>query len=57
MSSDASIPAGIELVPAAQGQEPVLANLLELYAHDFSEFVDLTIGPDGRFHYPRLPLY
>ena len=35
----------------------MLANLLELYAYDFSEFADVTIGPDGRFHYPMLPLY
>lgn len=38
-------------------QEPVLANMLELYAHDFSEFVDLKLGADGRFGYERLPLY
>jgi predicted acetyltransferase len=34
-----------------------LANLLELYAHDFSEFQPLDIGPDGRFGYKSLPLY
>lgn len=38
-------------------QEPILANLLELYAHDFSEFHPLQIGEDGRFGYPPLPLY
>ena len=26
-----------------------LANLLELYTHDFCEFIDREIGPDGRF--------
>jgi predicted acetyltransferase len=57
MASEKLLPPGVELVPAAREQEPVLANLLELYAHDFSEFVDLVIGSDGRFHYPRLPLY
>jgi len=47
----------IEVVPATTEDEPVLANLLELYAHDFSEFSDLKIGVDGRFGYEPLPLY
>jgi predicted acetyltransferase len=47
----------IEVLPATTEQEPVLANLLELYAHDFSEFSDLKIGVDGRFGYEPLPLY
>ena len=45
------------MLPAAPEQEPVLANLLELYAHDFSEFIDLQLQSDGRFGYPRLSLY
>ena len=47
----------IELVPAAPDQESVLANLLELYAHDFSEFHEIELGPDGRFGYKHFPLY
>ena len=47
----------LELIPAAPEQEPILANLLELYIYDFSEILDLELGPDGRFGYPRLPLY
>jgi predicted acetyltransferase len=47
----------IEVVPAASEQAPVLANLLQLYAHDFSEFHDVEIGADGRFVYKHLPLY
>ena len=47
----------IELIPAALEQQPVLANLLELYAHDFSEFHDIELGTNGRFGYARLPLY
>jgi predicted acetyltransferase len=31
--------------------------LLELYAHDFSEFFPLELGAGGRFGYPSLPLY
>jgi predicted acetyltransferase len=48
---------GVEVIPAPPEQEPVLANMLELYAHDFSEFFDLKLGTDGRFGYERLPLY
>jgi hypothetical protein len=31
----------IEVIAAASNQEPILANLLELYVHDFSEFHDV----------------
>jgi predicted acetyltransferase len=47
----------VELIPATPEQEPILANLLELYIHDFSEFLPVELGPNGRFHYPDLPLY
>src|SRR5215213_1946336 len=50
-------PMSVEVMPALREQEPVIANLLELYSHDFSEFVDLTLGADGRFGYEHLPLY
>jgi predicted acetyltransferase len=49
--------AHIELIPAAPDQEPILANLLELYSHDFSEFHEIELGADGRFGYTGLPLY
>ena len=47
----------IEVIPAGPEEEPILANLLELYAHDFSEFHDLELGTDGRFGYRSLTLY
>jgi len=47
----------LEVVPATADQLPILANLLELYAHDFSEFRTLAIGDNGRFGYNPLPLY
>jgi predicted acetyltransferase len=47
----------IEVVPATKEQAPIVANLLQLYAHDFSEFHDVEIGEDGRFVYNDLPLY
>jgi predicted acetyltransferase len=49
--------AHIEVIPAELDQEPILANLLELYGHDFSEFHDLEIGADGKFGYSHLPRY
>jgi predicted acetyltransferase len=47
----------IEIIPASPEQQPILANLLELYAHDFSEFHGIVLGEDGRFGYKSLPLY
>jgi predicted acetyltransferase len=47
----------IDLLPVAREQEPVLANLLELYAHDFSEFHPLALNTNGRFGYKDLSLY
>jgi len=46
-----------EIHPATPEQEPILRNMLELYIHDFSQFVPLELGPDGRFGYPSLSLY
>jgi predicted acetyltransferase len=34
-----------------------LANLLELYVHDFSDIVAAELGDDGRFGYKNLALY
>jgi predicted acetyltransferase len=50
-------PAQIELVHAAPEHAPILANLLELYMHDFSEFYSVEIGADGKFSYPSLTSY
>ncbi len=47
----------IEVVAATADQQPILANLLELYAHDFSEITELNLDSNGRFGYPPLPLY
>jgi predicted acetyltransferase len=49
--------AHIEIIPAAEEQESIVANLLELYAHDFSEFHHLELGADGRFGHRQLALY
>lgn len=47
----------VEVLAATPDQQPILANLIELYAHDFSEFHAIELGPDGRFGYDALPLY
>ncbi|HEX7239848.1 MAG TPA: GNAT family N-acetyltransferase [Longimicrobiaceae bacterium] len=57
MNPQKSLPLGVHVLRAEAGEEPVLANLLELYSHDFSEFIDLQLRPDGRFGYPELSRY
>jgi predicted acetyltransferase len=58
MTESDSVPsAHFELISAPLEQEPILANLLQLYAHDFSEFHNVELGLDGRFVYKQLPLY
>ena len=47
----------VDVSPATHAEAAVIANLFQLYAHDFSEFTDVPIGADGRFSYPPLPLY
>jgi predicted acetyltransferase len=47
----------LEVIPAAPEQEPILANLLELYMHDFSELLAIDLGEDGRYGYEHLSLY
>jgi hypothetical protein len=50
-------PANVGLISPHQRMNRIVANLLELYAHDFSEFHPLELGADGRFGYRHLPLY
>lgn len=48
----------VSLVAATPADSTLLANLLVLYIHDLSDvFPDVELGADGRFGYPRLPLY
>lgn len=48
---------------AAPGEAPIIANLMQLYVHDFSELwfdreVEGELGPDGRYsEYPGLADY
>jgi predicted acetyltransferase len=47
----------IAVVAAPIDRQSAIANLLELYAHDFSEYIELSVGDDGRFGYKSLPNY
>ena len=47
----------VQVAPAAASQRSVVANLLELYCHDFSEFLPLELGADGHFGYKELSTY
>lgn len=42
----------VVIEPIARDQAFVLANLFELYVHDFSEQVPLDLQPNGRFDLP-----
>ena len=57
MKTAANTSTHVELVSAARDQEAIVANLLQLYAHDFSEFHGVDLAGDGRFVYAELPLY
>jgi predicted acetyltransferase len=50
-------PVNVSLVQALESAEGTLRNLLNLYIHDFSEFLRITPSEDGSFSYPALPLY
>jgi predicted acetyltransferase len=39
----------VTLEPAAAEERVVLDHLWQLYAYDFSDIIDLDLGPDGRF--------
>ena len=47
----------LEVRPARREEKSILSNLLELYVHDFSEFVEVSLGADGRFGYRQLDSY
>jgi predicted acetyltransferase len=47
----------IEIIPAGEEDMPVLEQLMELYCHDMSEFLELNVDHKGRFGYKYLDLY
>ncbi|MEX2393038.1 MAG: GNAT family N-acetyltransferase [Actinomycetota bacterium] len=48
---------GVSVGEASLADKPTVANLLELYQYDFSEFVPADIDERGRFGYPYLDAY
>lgn len=47
----------IHLEKVSLEQKSVLANLMELYLHDFSEYDQSDVGPDGLFGFEYLDSY
>ena len=47
----------LRIVKATENQMPILANLLERYAYDFSEYWKFDIGDNGFYGYEGLPLF
>jgi predicted acetyltransferase len=41
--------ADVVLEPASDAEVPIVNRLMQLYAYDFSEFMDLDVGEDGTF--------
>ncbi|MDB4932674.1 MAG: hypothetical protein JWM10_5158 [Myxococcaceae bacterium] len=50
-------PPEVTLDAATEADAAVLANLIELYAHDLSATFALELRPDGRYGYDALPRY
>lgn len=50
-------PVKATLIRASRSDENTLKNLLQLYIHDFSEFLGIRPSEKGWFSYPALPLY
>jgi len=55
MRTEESRPLNVEVLPASLEQKHVLANLLELYARNFSELIDLREPCEGRFKEASCP--
>ncbi len=49
----------VEIVPAGPSACSVIANLMELYIHDFTELTDdeIELGEDGRYGFGELSTY
>ncbi len=54
MSDNTKLINNIEIRPAGIEQEPIFANLLEMYSHDFSEVWKFDLGDDGFYGYEGL---
>jgi predicted acetyltransferase len=47
----------VDVREVAPADHKAVERMMELYQHDFSEFDDHDLEPDGLYHYPDLELY
>lgn len=47
----------VDLSRVSRSEKPILRHLLQLYLHDFSEFMPCDVSRHGLFSYPYLDLY
>ena len=47
----------VTLEPASKSRHDLIANLMQLYLHDLSEFTQENVSDMGTFEYPYLDLY
>lgn len=47
----------VTVISAEKNEQPVLDRLMELYLHDFSEFMAVDLDETGRYGYDYLPHY
>jgi predicted acetyltransferase len=47
----------VQVIPIAAREQPVLRHLIDLYAYDFSAFMDLDVDETGRFAFGDLSPY
>jgi len=57
MDDPSELATQVQVVIATPEQQSIIANLLELYVYDFTEFHPVPLGSDGRFGYPGLESY
>jgi predicted acetyltransferase len=51
------VTANVEIIGATVDDRTAIRHLVELYAHDFSEFTDSDVDDNGEFGYPDLDRY
>ncbi len=51
------MPRSVSLTPAKRSDQKLIANLMQLYLHDLSEYSEESVSQAGVFEYPYLDLY
>jgi len=47
----------IQIIPASIEQQPVIAQLYELYTYEMTDLADFDINDNGYYEYQDLPLF